>query len=174
VAALVLAAPSANCASLNRLDALLAAPVVGPLLCAGALTAVGAALRTPPVRDRIIAGLELDDRYLRRTAAALLRPSTWRAFTSEQRTLVRDLPALERRLASISSPTTVVTGTADRVVTPASARQLAAEIPGAEVVQLAGAMHLLPQQRPAELAEIIVRALPGRTVPGRALPGQSP
>jgi pimeloyl-ACP methyl ester carboxylesterase len=161
VSALVLAAPSANLASLNRLDALLAAPLVGPLLGAGALSAAGAALRTPPLRRRISAGARLDERYLRRAADTLLRPSTWRAFALEQRMLIRELPTLERRLGLISSPTLVVSGTADRIVTPASARQLAAQIRGAELVQLAGAMHLLPQQRPVELAEIIARVLPG-------------
>jgi 3-oxoadipate enol-lactonase/4-carboxymuconolactone decarboxylase len=161
VTALVLAAPSANVASLNRLDALLAAPLIGPVVGGCALVAAGAALRTSSLRQRIAVGVELDERYLRRAADILLRPSTWRAFAVEQRMLIRELPALERRLASISSPTVVVSGTADRIVTPASARQLTAQIPGAELVQLAGATHLLPQQRPAVLAEIIVRALGG-------------
>jgi pimeloyl-ACP methyl ester carboxylesterase len=161
IMALVLAAPSANQASLNRLDALLAAPLVGPALAATVLSAGGLALWTPPVRHRIATEFGLDHRYLKRVAGALLRPPTWRVFTVEQRMLIRELPQLERRLTSISSPTTVVSGTADRIVTPSSARQLAAQIPGAELVQLPGATHLLPQQRPAELAEIIVRAALG-------------
>ena len=158
VSALVLAAPSVNYASLNRLDMLLAAPVMGPLLSSAVLAGAGIALRTAALRQRIALGLGLDEVYLDHVAGALLRPTTWRAFSSEQRMLIRELPALERRLPSITTPTTIVSGSADRVVSPSSARQLAAQIPGAQLVQLPGATHLLPQQRPAELAEIIVRA----------------
>jgi pimeloyl-ACP methyl ester carboxylesterase len=71
--------------------------------------------------------------------------------------LVRDLPALEARLASISAPTTIVNGSADRVVPLASARELAATIPGAELVVLPGAGHLLLQRQAERLAEIILR-----------------
>ena len=68
------------------------------------------------------------------------------------------MPALEARLAKISVPTTVVIGTADRIVPVSSARRLAAQIAGARLVQLERANHLLPQQRAERLAEIIVEA----------------
>lgn len=158
VAALVLAAPSANRASLSRLDLLLAAPLSGPATAAAGLSVSGMALEIGALRNRIAARLGLEQRYLRETGGMLLRPHTWRTFTSEQRMLIRELPALERRLAAITAPTMVVTGSADRIVSPASARQLAAQIPDARLVELVGATHLLPQQRPAELAEIILRA----------------
>lgn len=158
VRALVLAAPSANGASLNRLDQILAAPLVGPIVATSAMAGAAAALGTPQLRRRVAQGLGLDERYVRRTARVLARPASWRAFSAEQRMLVRELPDLEQRLPSISAATTIVSGSADRIVTPASARMLAAQIPGAEVVQLPGASHLLPQQRPAELAELIVGA----------------
>jgi pimeloyl-ACP methyl ester carboxylesterase len=81
--------------------------------------------------------------------------------------LVRDLPALEERLGAISAPTTIAIGTADRIVAPASARELAQRIPGAKLVQLKRASHLLAQQRPAELAELIVEAVAaGQDSPG--------
>ena len=158
VASLVLVAPSASRASLNRLDQLLATPLLGPVISAAALAGAGAALQAEPLRRRVSAELALDGDYLKTAGAALMRPATWRVFAFEQRMLIRELPALERRLPAISSPTTVVTGTADRIVTPSSARRLAAQIRGGELVQLPGATHLLPQQHPAELAEIIVRA----------------
>jgi pimeloyl-ACP methyl ester carboxylesterase len=88
----------------------------------------------------------------------LRRPNAWRSFVAEQRTLIRDLPALERRLAEIVAPTTVVVGTADHVVPIGSARAVADRIRGAALIELAGAHHLLAQQRPAELAELIVAA----------------
>ena len=158
VAALVLAAPSANWASLNRLDRLLAAPVVGPLVAAGAFAAAGAVLSVRSLRRRIATAAALDEGYLRAAGRVLLAPGSWVAFNVEQRWLLRELPSLEPRLGSISSPTTIVSGSADRIVTPSSARRLAAQIGNAQVVQLPGAMHLLPQQRPRELAEIVLRA----------------
>ena len=166
VAALVLAAPSANCDSLNRLDQLLAAPVVGPLLAAGVFAVAGAALSAPSLRRRIAVWAAVDESYLRAAARVLLAPTSWLAFSAEQRWLIRELPSLEQRLRSISSPTTIVSGSADRIVTPASARQLAMQIGDAEFVQLPGAAHLLPQQRPHELAEIILRAAATRATSG--------
>lgn len=156
VGSLVLAAPSANWASLNRLDRLLATPLLGPVISAAGLVGAGAALRSEPLRRRVSAELALDEDYLKTAGGVLLRPATWRVFAFEQRMLIRDLPALEQRLAAISSPTTVVSGTADRIVTPSSAGRLAAQIRRGELVQLPGATHLLPQQHPAELAEIII------------------
>jgi len=159
VHALVLAAPAANVNSLNRLDQLLAAPVIGPLVSAGMLASGGAALSSPPVRQRLVAGLGVEEGYLRELGRALLRPRAWRAFASEQRMLVRQLPALERRLGDITAPTVVVSGGADRIVAPSACRALAAQIRGAELVALQGATHLLPQQRPDELAQVILRAV---------------
>lgn len=158
VSALVLAAPSANCASLNRLDQLLAARVVGPLLGAAALGGIGSALLVAPLRHRIGSQLGVEDAYLRRYARLLLNPLTWAAFAAEQRMLLRDLPALETRLGTISAPTTVVVGTADRVVSPNSAGELTQRIPGAELVRFEGAAHLLLQERPRELADVILAA----------------
>ena len=158
VEALVLAAPSANLASLNRLDRLLAMPLVGPVLAATTLAGIGAALTAPPLRERIGSRLSLDPRYLRASGRKLLSPGAWRSFSTEQRLLIRDLPLLERRLGAISAPTTIVIGTADRIVPPSSARALAGQISGAEVVQLPRATHLLPQERPEHLGEIIVAA----------------
>jgi pimeloyl-ACP methyl ester carboxylesterase len=158
VTALVLAAPSANVASLNPVDRVLAAPLVGPLLGAAALAGAGAALAARPVRRRMAGALAVDGRYLRVVGPTLLRPATWRAFAAEQRTLVTRLPSLEARLATVSAPTTIAIGTADRIVPVSAARLLAAQIPNAELVTLAGATHLLPQQRAASLAELIVTA----------------
>ena len=61
----------------------------------------------------------------------LLAPSAWRSFAREQRLLVRDLPALERRLGEVTAPTTIVAGAADRVVPIAAARRGARSIEAA-------------------------------------------
>jgi pimeloyl-ACP methyl ester carboxylesterase len=158
VGALVLAAPSANAASLNRVDGLLARPFVGPVLSATALAGLGAALVAAPLRGRIGALLELDSRYLEDAGRALISPKAWRAFAFEQRALIEQLPSLEELLGRITAPTAILTGTADRVVPPVSARLLASRIGGAEVVEIEGASHLLPQQHADELAEVTLAA----------------
>jgi pimeloyl-ACP methyl ester carboxylesterase len=158
VHALVLAAPSANRASLNRLDQVLATPILGSALTTSGFTGMGLALRLASVRRGLRRRFGLPDAYLRGYARAMLDPLTWHSFVVEQRMLVRDLPSLEGRLGAISAPTTIVTGTADRIVSPSSVRRLAAEIPGANVIELPGASHLLLQERPDELADLIVQA----------------
>jgi pimeloyl-ACP methyl ester carboxylesterase len=158
VEALLLASPAANGAAVGWPDVLLASPVAGSLTSVAALSGVGLTLATPPLRRRIAHGLGLDERYLDAAARGLLSPSAWRAFVSEQRMLVRELPKLERRLGEIRAPTTIVCGSTDRVVPLAAARALADKIRGAQLVVLDGAGHLLPQRHSSELADLILRA----------------
>jgi pimeloyl-ACP methyl ester carboxylesterase len=166
VGALVLAAPSANCDSLNRLDEILATPVLGSALATGAFAGIGLALSLAEIRRRVSARFGLPERYLREYARTLRNPVTWHAFTVEQRLLVRELPELEERLSSISVPTTIVAGTADRIVTPSSIRRLTTQIANAKLVELDGASHLLLQERPVELAELVVAASQDSPGPG--------
>jgi pimeloyl-ACP methyl ester carboxylesterase len=159
VSALVLAAPAANVASLYRIDRWLAAPVAGELAGAAALGGVGLALSVAPVRRRIGAVAALDDTYLRGARSAVLRRSAWRAYVSEQRTLVRDLPALEAWLPRITAPTTILAGTGDRVVPARAPLQLSRQIGGARLTVSERAGHLIPQRDPALVAEAILSAL---------------
>jgi pimeloyl-ACP methyl ester carboxylesterase len=155
VSRLVLLAPAANMDSLVALDYLLAAPVVGELASATALAGAGAALAARPLRRLISAELEIDPRYLIGAARRALMPGTWRSFVAEQRMLIRELPLLEPLLRRIECPTSVVIGAADRIVPPASARTLARQIPGAELIEIEHANHLLLQQQPKRLAEML-------------------
>jgi pimeloyl-ACP methyl ester carboxylesterase len=155
VSRLVLLAPAANTDSLVALDYLLAAPVVGELASAAALAGAGAALAARPLRRLISAELEIDPRYLVGAARRALMPGTWRSFVAEQRMLIRELPLLEPMLGRIECPTSVVIGTADRIVPPGSARTLARQIPDAEFIEIGHANHLLLQQQPERLAEIL-------------------
>jgi pimeloyl-ACP methyl ester carboxylesterase len=157
VAALVLASPAASVASLLPLDRLLATPVIGDVVGSAALASAGAVLAAAPLRGFVARRLSLDERYLRAAGRVLIRPATWRAFAAEQRMLVRDLPALDPRLADVTAPTTVAIGTADLIVPPSSARELAQRIPGAELVELEHATHLLPQLHARWLADVIVQ-----------------
>jgi non-heme chloroperoxidase len=62
------------------------------------------------------------------------------------------------RLASVAVPTTVVIGSRDLLTPPRLGRALAAAIPGARLVELPGAGHMLPYEEPDRLAEIILSA----------------
>jgi pimeloyl-ACP methyl ester carboxylesterase len=158
VGALVLVAPSANLASLSRLDRWLAAPVLGHLASAATLAGVAAAVSPSPLRRRIAAAFQLDERYLSGLRRPLLTPATWRAFVVEQRALVRELPALQARLGQISAPTTILAGAADRIIPTSSARRLAAQIRGARLLVLERTGHLIPLQRADAIAEVIAEA----------------
>lgn len=155
VSRLVLAAPAANRASLVPLDYWLARPLAGELIGATLLAGAGLALSAAPLRHRLAGVLRLDERYLQATGRALLSPAAWRAFAEDQRALVRDLPALERHLHRITSPTTVVAGSSDRVVPLSSARSLAEAIPAAELVVIPGAGHTLLHHQAAQVAAAI-------------------
>ena len=155
VGRLVLVSPAANADSLGAIDYLLATPVVGWLASVGAMAGVGLVLGAGPARRWVADATALDDRHLKSAGRKLLAPPTWRSFVREQRFLVRDLPVLERRLHEISAPTTIVAGTADRVVPIAAARRLAALIRAAELVEIDHAGHLLHLHHAGAVARAI-------------------
>ena len=66
-------------------------------------------------------------------------------------------------MADISVPTHILNGSTDHLVPPMVADQLARAIPGAAHTVLPGAGHLLPHDRPHQIAEA-VRAVHGRRV----------
>ncbi len=61
----------------------------------------------------------------------------------------------ERRLGALRVPTLVVTGDADRLVPPENSRRLARLIPGAQLVELPGAGHGFPFERPDETVRVL-------------------
>ncbi len=168
----MLVAPAANTAALYRLDYWLATPLAGYLASVTTLAGLGAALSASPLRRWVAGQLALDDRYLRAVSRRLLAPPAWRAYAAEQQVLVRELPALERALSSISAPTTIIAGSEDHVVPVEAERKLAGQIPGAELILLERAGHLLLHQQAERLAELILgRACGAASVgPVRARP----
>jgi pimeloyl-ACP methyl ester carboxylesterase len=158
VQALVLAAAAANVGALDRVDRLLAAPLVGPLATAASLTAISLALSTPALRRAAAVRIGLDPEFLAAAARLLRGPHAWRSFLIEQRALFDDLPGLEANLYRITAPTTIVTGTTDPVVSPTSSRLLATQIPSAELLTIEGAGHLLPHLHATQLADLISAA----------------
>lgn len=151
IAALILAAPSANRRALYALDRVLASRAAGAAVVASA----GAALSFSPVRHAIAARAHLDEPYLRGLARLLIKRSSWEAFVVEQRALLDGIPQLEAQLERISAPTVIVAGAADRIVPTAAAELLSHQIPDAELVLLRRAGHLLPHRHADMLAEII-------------------
>ena len=131
---------------LGRIDRALAARRTGPVMSRAAFLAAGAALtrpRVPPPARAGSAGLR---------PAALVRGAARLAqFLVEQRALFDDLPALA---GAIGVPVAIVVATRDRVIDLPAARRYATET-GARLTELPGAGHLLPMQRPAEVADAI-------------------
>jgi pimeloyl-ACP methyl ester carboxylesterase len=81
----------------------------------------------------------------------------WESFAVEQRGLVGETPALAASLSELNVPVAVVAGARDRIVPLAAARELADRIPGAELVTVPRAGHLVPVDAPEILAGVIRR-----------------
>ena len=156
VQSLVLASPAANSGSVAGVDRLLGAPFVGPLATAATMAGLGLTFAPSRLRSLIAGRLGLESSYLAAGGRLLVARRSWRAFTVEQRALLRDLPDLEQRLPEINVPTTIISGSADTIVPLAAARRLAEQIPGAQLTVLEGAWHLLPQRHAGQLADLIV------------------
>ena len=153
VAGLVLASSVGTARSVGPLDRRLAAPVLGPLATLVGLHAVARLLDIRRVVDYLgHVGLVSEAPDM----ATTLRewPSQWRSFVVEQRALVAEIPGIADRLGGVLAPTVVVMGQADRVVRPHEQERLAAAIPGARLVRVAGAGHLLPVEAPGVLADL--------------------
>jgi pimeloyl-ACP methyl ester carboxylesterase len=146
VRALALIAPVTPEDELGRVDRVLAGRRVGPLIARAGLLGAAAAVTLPPLRRRI--------EPLVPGADAARWPElarSWRTFWVEQRALFDDLPGLR---APLTVPATVMVGARDHVIHPADARRYASSI-GARLVEVPDAGHLLPMQRPAEVARAI-------------------
>ncbi len=142
----------------GALDRLLALPVVGTALAATTLSTAGGVLSWGP--GRAFADWRMrghSEAQLADLTRSWRRRATWGSFAVEQRALVHELAAMAPRLASITVPTVVVTGRLDRVVPAATARRLAAAIPGTVLEVVPGGGHLLPQLQPETVASAIRR-----------------
>jgi pimeloyl-ACP methyl ester carboxylesterase len=143
---------------IGRLDRLLAVPAVGSAVTAVALGLAGRALTLPRVRqavERMLRGTTEDG--LLAVAESWRQGESWRSFVVEQRALVEELGRLGPGLAGIALPVIIMTGSADRIVPPSAGGRLAAAIPGAELIRLEGAGHLLTHERPEEVAAAVAR-----------------
>jgi pimeloyl-ACP methyl ester carboxylesterase len=94
-------------------------------------------------------------------ASAWRQGGVGRSFVIEQRSLVDELPQLAARLGDIAVPANILVGEADRIVPARAGARLAAAIPGAQLVRLPGAGHLLPFQQPGAIVAAIEEITPG-------------
>jgi magnesium chelatase accessory protein len=67
-----------------------------------------------------------------------------------------DLPALKRDLPRLGNPLLLVHGAGDAAIPLSNARQAAAIIPGAKVVSLPGLGHLAHEEKPRDVASLIM------------------
>lgn len=68
---------------------------------------------------------------------------------------MRDRPDAREGLAAIDVPTLVVVGAQDTLTPPADSEAMAAAVPGARLVTIAGAGHLAPMERPGAVASAL-------------------
>jgi pimeloyl-ACP methyl ester carboxylesterase len=153
-------------AALSGLDRLLAVPVVGD----GIVRAGGAAVRQAFGALRRLPENWTAGRLARKasdlpTVRAVLSGGDGEqllgraraSFVIEQRALIDETPALERRLSLLQLPVAVAHGRSDHIVPLAAGRLLAERIPGAELVVFPGEGHLLALDRPDEIAALVRR-----------------
>lgn len=93
-------------------------------------------------------GNDLYGRLVRNTghvAGALVMMSQW------------DLPTLRRDLPRLATPLHLVVGDRDRTVPPVQANEVQALLPRAELSVLPGLGHLAHEQKPADVAALVLR-----------------
>ena len=165
VRSLVLVASVGTGHSLGPIDRLLGLPVIGD----------GLAFAGSEVSQRVLPTLRRRSTRLPPALGSWVRAipvasdderagggTTWRSFVIEQRALLAETPSLEARLSSVAVPTAVVAGRRDHLVPARASAELAGAIPGAELVWVAGVGHLVPQEAPDVLVEIVRRYASGR------------
>lgn len=147
-------------AHLGLIDRGLALPVLGTAVSAGVIGFTGLLLQIPRVRhaiDRRYRGTTEEGLTALRQALAGGRAGI--SFFHEQQALFHELGGLAGGLADLPVPVTVVYGTNDRIVSPAEGAALGRAIPGARVVAVEGAGHLLPHERPEVVASAVLEGL---------------
>ncbi len=155
VSAIALVCPIVPGERLGPVDRALAGRRAGPVLARAGFFLAGAALGSSHLRRRIERRLPgSDPSRIGEVAREWRDGRAWRSFWIEQRALFGDLAGLREGLAALTMPVTVVVGARDRVTNPAAGRRLADSV-GARFVEVPGSGHLLPMQRPREVAAAI-------------------
>lgn len=153
LAGLVLLA-SVGPSCLLRIDPVLAAPVLGDLIAFASLR-LGRPIISRRAASVIIGGQPRQDRpFALASGLAMRSRPVWRSFLIEQRSLLRDLPAINQALGQIRTPTQVISGLQDPVIPARTALELRAAIADAAGHQIAGG-HDLQLRQPEQVAELV-------------------
>jgi pimeloyl-ACP methyl ester carboxylesterase len=120
---------------------------------------------TPQLHARWLARAAVNERQvadlLAGQAAATLRTSAGRRTLAQLTRHVDDWRFIMRQLGGIRAPTLLIWGERDALYGLPAAERLRHDIPGARLITIAGAGHLLPAERPIELAAEMRRFLHG-------------
>lgn len=144
---------------LDGWDALLAAPVIGPIcaLAAWWLTPWFARLRLALLRRRRGRPLA-ENEYVNWTVWATARHdhgSMWRTFLTEQRALMRGLTEISSALGDVRAPTVIIADPRDKMIPIGTARALHRRVAGSTLVLADEGGHHLPRRNPGLVAEQI-------------------
>ncbi len=144
-------------------------PVIGPLFLRTLVYPLSFFL-VGRVSRTVFEPQAVPDDYLRRAAIALvLRPKTFFANARDLALLRSFIAAQVPRYAGLRSPTIIITGDCDTIVSPdINARALAAMLPRAKLVLVKGVGHMLHHAAPATVAAAIDELTPARRISGRA------
>jgi pimeloyl-ACP methyl ester carboxylesterase len=157
VRGLVLQGSVGGARSVNLSDRILAAPVLGPLAVGAGLHVAAFGLPRPRIRHRIAPELDgLPEHRVTALTSAWKTARIARSVAHEQRSLIAELPVIEAQLSRVRTPVVVLIGRQDRVVPPASQRDLAARLHGAEVMAVDGG-HLLAEAAAEAVTAAVIR-----------------
>jgi pimeloyl-ACP methyl ester carboxylesterase len=154
VSGLVLVASIGGASSLRPFDRVLAAPIAGDVLAWVGFRVVGRRLRSRRLQSAA-AAVKPGMPHVVAAVGEWRSSAVWRSFVIEQRAMVAEMPALTAGLGSVRAPTTVLVGERDAVMPRAAADELARAIPLARLERIARHGHLLPIERPDEVAAAI-------------------
>jgi pimeloyl-ACP methyl ester carboxylesterase len=159
IAGLVLVASIGPRSSIDPLDRLLVAPVVGPALTLGGFLAVRRLLPLPVVRRRLVRELGTLPRASVDELVRQMRRRDWRSFVVEQRALVREIDGLAARLPEVDAAAVVLAGALDFVLRPRVGRELAATLPRGKFRLVRDAGHVMPVEAPDAVAAAVLELL---------------
>jgi len=150
-------------------NALVAKPVIGPLLAYTVTLPLGYFLLTPGARGVFLPQVMPDDFVADSATALLLRP---REFLANARDLVRLKQAVKEQVShygEISAPTVIISGDVDKTVsTNIHSRPFAAAVANAKLIVLPGVGHMV-QNAATDLVIGEIEAIVGHTAPRTAV-----
>ncbi len=117
----------------------------------------GVAAIADQLLDRLVGGRQVDPATIELTREMILGTSTDGVVGALEGMAAR--PDVRPMLAAISCPTLILVGSDDNVTPPKLAREMAAAIPNADLVEIPGAGHLAPLEQPETVNAAIERFL---------------